>query len=326
MRCVNCGWDNKNPNATSCEKCGHPIQQEPAPAPQGDPYGGVSVPNYGNEAMPRPTVVNTGGNQAAAAQPAPTRVMNSAAMQAQIKKTVIQGSNRCPQCGFNLPANAISCPNCGLDLVEPAEEPEPIAAPIAQKQEPVVEVQKPVQAPAEPVQPAPQIDKPTVVMGHTLKPQNDAAGTDTNICDKCGTEVPGDVQYCPKCGERIRQKTIIVRRKPKVTDKVEEVKKEPVKCQLILIPEEEEEIKETTRDFEGNSIILNRDNTEPDNRTITSKEQAELTFEDGKWFIENRSALSSTFVQANRKIEVQAGDIIVLGDRRFKFETKTKEV
>lgn len=312
MRCVNCGWDNKNPNATSCEKCGHPIQQEPAPAPQGDPYSGVSVPNYSNEAIPRPTVVNKPGNQV---QSAPTRVMNSAAAQAQMKKTVIQGANdRCPQCGFNLPANAVSCPNCGLDLVEPSENvaPDVQAAPIQMA-----------------VPPEQGIDKPTVVMGNTLNPQAETGDTDTNVCDKCGTVVPGDVQYCPKCGERIRQKTIIVRRKSKVQPKedVEEKKIEepPVKCQLTLIPEEDEELQVVTHDYEGKSIILNRDNTEPDNRTITSKEQAELTCEDGKWFIENRSSLSSTFVQANRKIEIQAGDIIVLGDRRFKFEIPKAE-
>lgn len=312
MRCVNCGWDNKNPNATSCEKCGHPIQQESAPVPQGDPYGGVSVPNFNNEATPRPTVVNTPGNQSV--QPAPTRVMNVAVAQAQMKKTVIQSiNNRCPQCGFNLPPNAVSCPNCGLDLVEPSEDatPEPQSAPIQMADTPV-----------------PEIDKPTVVMGHTVKPQNDSTETDTNVCDKCGTVVPGDIQYCPKCGERIRQKTIIVRRKPKTQPKEDEIKKveePPVKCLLTLIPEDDEEIKTVTRDYEGKSIILNRDNTEPDNRTITSKEQAELTCEDGKWFIENRSSLSSTFVQANRKIELQAGDIIVLGDRRFKFELPKAE-
>lgn len=330
MRCVNCGWDNKNPNASSCEKCGHPLPQEPTPAPaqapQGDPYSGVNVPNYNNEAMPRPTVINTPRNQAAGnlaagnpvaeqpAQPAPTRVMNSEAIQAQMKRTVIQGSDRCPQCGFNLPANAVSCPNCGMELVEQQEEPTPVAV----KEEPVY-----TQPAQKPEQPAVQTDKPTTVMGHTVKPQTDAETNDTNVCDKCGTVVPGDVMICPTCGERIRQKTVIVRRKPKAKEKVEEP---PVKCQLILIPEEDEGIEATVRHYEGKSVILNRDNTEPDNRTITSKQQAEMTCEDGKWYIENRSALGSTYVQANRKIEVQPGDIIVLGDRRFKFETKTENV
>ena len=71
----------------------------------------------------------------------------------------------------------------------------------------------------------------------------------------------------------------------------------------------------------GKSIILNRENTEVSNRTITSKEQAEIVFEDGHWYLLDRSELRTTFIQANRKIEIIPDDIIVLGDRRFKFES-----
>lgn len=74
-------------------------------------------------------------------------------------------------------------------------------------------------------------------------------------------------------------------------------------------------------EYEGKSIILNRENTEVSNRTITSKEQAEIVFEDGHWYLLDRSELRTTFIQANRKIEIIPDDIIVLGDRRFKFES-----
>ena len=75
------------------------------------------------------------------------------------------------------------------------------------------------------------------------------------------------------------------------------------------------------KEYEGKSIILNRENTEVSNRTITSKEQAEIVFEDGHWYLLDRSELRTTFIQANRKIEIIPDDIIVLGDRRFKFES-----
>lgn len=73
-------------------------------------------------------------------------------------------------------------------------------------------------------------------------------------------------------------------------------------------------------EYEGNSIILNRENTEMSNRTITSKEQAEIVFDDGHWYLLDRSMLQTTYIQVNRKIEIIPDDIIVLGDRRFKFE------
>ena len=163
-------------------------------------------------------------------------------------------------------------------------------------------------------------DKPPLLTAARppLKPQNDAAGTDTNICDKCGTEVPGDIQYCPKCGERIHLPTVrAIRHKPVAPP-------EPPKpqCHLTIIPEEGEITEPFKNDYEGDSIILNRENTEQNNRTITSKEQAELICENGQWYLLNRSELGSTYLEANRKLSLEPGDVIVLGDRRFRFETE----
>ena len=89
-----------------------------------------------------------------------------------------------------------------------------------------------------------------------------------------------------------------------------------------MVIEEDENTTPITNEYEGASIILNRDNTEADNRTITSKEQAELTYEDGKWYIINKSQFGSTYIVANRKMEIMPDDIIILGDRKFKFVVK----
>ena len=89
---------------------------------------------------------------------------------------------------------------------------------------------------------------------------------------------------------------------------------------LTLIPEVGDQVTAVTRQFDGEKVILNRDNTEPVNMSITSKEQAEVKFEDGRWFIENKSELNSTYLIVGRPMELQSGDIIILGDRQFKFE------
>ena len=72
-------------------------------------------------------------------------------------------------------------------------------------------------------------------------------------------------------------------------------------------------------ELEEGEAVLTRDNTEPGNPSITSKEQALVTFSDGHWYIENRSEQSTTFVLANKKIELHDGDIILLGNRMFEF-------
>ncbi len=78
-------------------------------------------------------------------------------------------------------------------------------------------------------------------------------------------------------------------------------------------------------EFGSVEIVLRRNNTEPSNSSITSKEQALLTFEDGKWYIEDKSTFQTTFVRAGRKTQLQDGDIILLGDRRFVFNAEKKD-
>jgi len=137
-------------------------------------------------------------------------------------------------------------------------------------------------------------------------------------CDKCGAMVSTDFSFCPKCGERIHLQTVrAIRHKPVAPP-------EPPKpqCHLTIIPEEDEITEPFKNDYEGDTIILNRENTEQNNRTITSKEQAELTCENGQWYLLNRSELGSTYLEANRKLSLEPGDVIVLGDRRFRFETE----
>lgn len=74
--------------------------------------------------------------------------------------------------------------------------------------------------------------------------------------------------------------------------------------------------------FEGKDVVLNRANTDPQNPTITSKQQAVISNEDGKWFIEDKSSLQTTFVRAAHKIELQKDDLILLGSQLYRFELK----
>ena len=120
-------------------------------------------------------------------------------------------------------------------------------------------------------------------------------------CEKCGAEVSAKFAFCPMCGAKLPEKL----KGPQFT--------------LTLIPDEGEQTDSVTMEYEGETVVLNRANTEKTNHTITSKEQAVLRNEDGKWFLENRSEMCTTYFEANRRIELQADDIIMLGDRRFKF-------
>lgn len=300
MRCNNCGWDNA-PGSSSCVKCGHPLQMDSGG--YNNPYQGVNVPNYnqGGEPQPRPTVINA--QPAEVQAPRPTKIVNGPIQQdAQLKATVAQVPKTCPNCGYPVMGDFSSCPNCGTNIA-PAPKPTTIQNLDGQ---PEADAVTPLAAPIATAASAAKAALKDLGIDETVK------------CAKCGEEVSIDFAYCPKCGERIHLPTVrAIRHKP--TPPPEPPKP---KCHLTIIPEEEEKADFAPIDYEGTSVILTRENTEPDNRTITSKEQAELICEDGKWYILNKSELGSTYLEANRKLELQQGDIIVLGDRRFKFEAE----
>lgn len=69
--------------------------------------------------------------------------------------------------------------------------------------------------------------------------------------------------------------------------------------------------------FNEEEVTLNRTNVEADNPTISRNQHALLTFEDDKWFLENKSSSLSTSLVLTRKHEIQSGDIIIIGDRTF---------
>lgn len=77
--------------------------------------------------------------------------------------------------------------------------------------------------------------------------------------------------------------------------------------------------------FQGDEVVLNRDNTEPGNNSITSRRQAVVTNENGHWYIEDCSDMKTTFIQVGRRMEVRPGDTILLGNRQFVFRLETGE-
>lgn len=117
----------------------------------------------------------------------------------------------------------------------------------------------------------------------------------------------------------VSKKTVNIYQQPPKPRPVEELPHftlEPIKRddEMMFILEK--------RAFDTAEVVLNRQNTDPENSSITSRQQAIMSFEDGKWYIEDRSSFKTTFIRVTKKTELQEGDIIVLGDRAFKFSKK----
>lgn len=287
MRCNNCGWDEPNPNVNTCVKCGHPLQEAPAYA-YSRPAQAVQpqYPVEEEEEIKKTRVYN--GSQLSEMQQLKQTVVQGAASQQPMplqQPAIVQ--TVCPRCGY--PIVGDYCARCGYPGQEPMTN--------------------------QPVSPKTNKDISELL----------ARG---NKCSKCGEQVPSNFRFCPQCGAPIERGTINPfddsrQTRPEEKPDVAEQPKPRFTLTLIIKNADPETVE--TREYEGDTVILKRDNTDPDNRTITTKEQAVLNFEDGQWVIENRNEFGSTLVTANRKIALQAGDVIMLGNRRFRFETVSNE-
>lgn len=146
------------------------------------------------------------------------------------------------------------------------------------------------------------------------KPHHDVPSP--NMCPECGKSIPVGVKFCPNCGSSIVKKnspysgTVNPWSSPAMS----------AFCTLKAISWDGESVCYDPITYSGDTIVLNRANTDPNNNSITSKEQAVLIRENGKWYIENRSAQKTTMLCVNRRIELQDGDIVFLGNRSFEFK------
>ena len=155
-----------------------------------------------------------------------------------------------------------------------------------------------------------------------------------NLCPDCGFPLREGVVRCPNCGKEFSPSSPkpvgapyiapppAAGRPSRFESTVNPWSNPTVgkTFQLQPIAWENETGEILPLNFTGTLIELKRDNTDPANNTITSKTQAEITNDNGKWFIEDKSAQQSTFIHAGRRMELSDGDVIVLGNRRFIFK------
>lgn len=239
---------------------------------------------------------------------------------------------RCRNCGWENPDGQTSCEKCHSSLNDAALAHNP-PTPVSDRMKSTVsegvifEDSAPVAAPKTcPKCGYPISDNSTSCpnCNHELQPA--PTSKQTMICKSCGAEIAPSSKFCSSCGasttEEIPQPRRIQRSAmgtvmggpvagPASTNKF---------CTLKPIVWDGEDVNYNPITYSGNTIILNRANTDANNNSITSREQAILTCEDGEWYIENRSDLRTTFIRVNGRVKLTSGDIIVLGNREFEFK------
>lgn len=221
---------------------------------------------------------------------------------------------RCNNCGWENSTESNRCIKCNAPLngsmIKPVDKVEP--------SEPTPPLSQTVKGAAPS---GPFLDDNTPIPSHTPKNQ---AVNQVKTCINCGYPLNPQATACPRCNERVSSEPNSALSSPPPLsgtikpDYMAEKVPDP-KFSLQAIGKENEAEFPYTNHI-GQKVALNRSNLEPDNLTITSGEQAEIYQEDGKWYIVDHSAMKTTFKYVSEPTALNSGDVILLGNRKFKFE------
>jgi uncharacterized OB-fold protein len=137
-------------------------------------------------------------------------------------------------------------------------------------------------------------------------------------CPQCKYRLIPGSPLCPQCNYdlSLNQNNMPKNESPKFSGTIDPYSRKSFTLRPIVNGEAAKEVKE----YDGGSVVLNRENTLKDNMTITSKEQAEIVLENGEWYIIDKSEKQTTFVRPGSLTKLNKGDIILLGDTKFIFE------
>lgn len=229
---------------------------------------------------------------------------------------------RCQFCGWDNPDGKVVCEKCNKPLVISNE----LAMPAAGGKEEPSTVKVPVKHGGGDRPTDRQPGGPAGALKKTVREQDVLGSTVVQMpttCPQCGFPMEGGA--CPSCGYaggEVEKAPAPAGNQLKKTVRPERKAHKAAGFTLTPISETNGLPEGDTIAFSGNEVVLNRDNTDPNNATITSAEQAAVTCENGTWQIEDRSEFSTTFVQAARRIRLESGDLLLLGNQLYRFDVQ----
>lgn len=320
MKCQSCGYNNE-PNATRCKKCTQPLPEN---------IESTSIFSAGNLAQSDSAVPKTVVKKIEQEPTISISSVHQPLANPDESSTICQRPQQPAHAVTTSPASTIVMKQnmgssiCDVNFTRCAPRPHEAQKTIVKQSEQIDVAKTTIR---QTVRECPHCGYSPVLGSatecpHCKKPMNNNGNETSDVkCEKESAANPKSENSQEKSSvvSGIKQQKTICR--PFYRNNTVDIKTtEPAEFKLTLLPEDGEPAVTVTKQYNGNKVLLNRDNTEPDNMSITSKEQAEVVCKDGRWFLENKSETCTTYLVVKRKIELQPGDIIILGNRRFKFD------
>lgn len=75
------------------------------------------------------------------------------------------------------------------------------------------------------------------------------------------------------------------------------------------------------KSYTGGDVVLGREELAPNDNHI-SRKHIQITNEGGQWYIEDVSSTNQTYLVVKGKTPIDSGDVLVLGNKFFRFEVK----
>ena len=296
MRCDYCGWLNSD-DAKRCVKCNQELPEQPVAAEQ------PVVPV--NEEKPN----SKSGFMATVKLQSKESESN---MPADVKK---KAPAFCSSCGYPFALDVDVCPACGtkVDCEEFVEQEEVKPEPKKQSTKATIRDMRSVEeilASAEHQQSTPQKEIP---VQKEEKPVPATNFKQTIRDFGAAALVPNTIKDEDKNDLADVAKT--------VADKVDDNGAKSAENELFkltLLDYSPECVNNIVLNREG--LILKRENVEASNVSIDEMAHAQIEFAEDGCYISNMSKLDNTYIMVNRKMKLEKGDVIVIGNRRYIFQ------
>ena len=297
MRCDYCGWENPE-GRERCVKCNQPLPEE------------ICVQESAVVEHSEPTTPSNAGSRA-------TVVFQQESVAEVVAPS--RGGAYCPECGYPFAdANVDVCPACGrsVQMAVPVEEPQPVVEPIAPQ--PVAPQSSPMNRTVMDFGKSASADKAsmkrTVMDAGSVEIQ--PASTPSSDMSRTVFDVGGMAQSKKSAlKQTIRDFSIFETADNSIQSNNE------VAAGARLVPMDNFDGKSAPICVEPQGgLLLNRANVDPENPTIDAGEQARVVCKNNEWYIQNLSSSHTTYVCTSREMKLEAGDIVVIGNKRFIFQ------
>ncbi len=225
---------------------------------------------------------------------------------------------RCSNCGYmNLQTESV-CKNCNTSLDKahsfhfpPAETQ--MVDPKGTKAEPL-----PMESEEAPEK-RPRRTEVVSQSSHNSSSKSKDSGSSIKSCPECDYPVMSRSTSCPNCGHKFISGKVTPPKKTLKLTNIESIDEAGQTKGFSLVS-----VKNKTRNpFRGNHITINRRNLDQNNLSISSQEHVNIYHKDGKWYAKDLSSNGATFIQLKGTVELKDGDMIILGNKMYRFEAES---